>query len=150
MPTTRTNNRIFASLMLAACAAPVLVQGCSRPTAPVTPPGGGQTLTLSYPEFQQNVEPVLIRHGCDATGDCHGGGIRGTFQLSPPGAKDAAFDYDQSSLQAWAVNRDQSPLLLQPLAIDAGGTPHPFKPFASTSDTDFVAIRQWIQDGVAQ
>jgi len=142
MARTRTNHRILASLMVAACAAPALVQGCSRPTAPVQPPGGGQTLTLSYPEFQHNVEPVLVKHGCDATGDCHGGGIRGTFQLSPPGAKDARFDFDQSSLQAWATNRDQSPLLLQPLAIDAGGTPHPFKPFASTSDSDFVAMRQ--------
>ena len=150
MPTSRANGMLMASLMLAACAAPALVQGCSRPTAPAQPPGGGQTLTLSYPEFQATVEPVLIRHGCDANGDCHGGGIRGTYQLSPPGAKDTTFDFDQSSLQAWAVNRDSSPLLLAPLATDAGGTPHPFKPFASTNDSDYQAIRQWIQDGVAR
>jgi hypothetical protein len=149
MPKGRTNHRILASLMVAACTAPALVQGCSRPTAPAPPPGGGQTLTLSYPAFAQNVEPILMRHGCDATGDCHGGGIRGTYQLSPSAAKDTSFDFEQSSLQAWASNRDQSPLLLQPLVTAAGGTAHPYKPFASTDDPDYQAIRQWILAGVA-
>jgi Cu/Ag efflux pump CusA len=75
-------------LALLLSAAPAVVQGCSSPTAPPAPPGGGHTLPLSHTGFEQNVEPVLVRQGCDATGDCHGGGIRGTLALSPPGAKD--------------------------------------------------------------
>ena len=124
--------------------------GCSSPTAPPKPPSGGQTLVLSFSQFQQTIEPVLSRQGCDATGDCHGGGIRGTFQLSPPGAKDAQFDFDQASLQVYATNRAASPVLTAPLADSAGGTPHPYKPFASTSDTDYQAILQWIQSGTMQ
>src|SRR5215470_4708958 len=123
---------------------------CSAPTSPPPPPGGGSSLVLSFDRFQQTVEPVLVRHGCDATGDCHGGGIRGTLQLSPPGAKDVRFDFDQISQQVWVGNRDQSPVLTAPLALGAGGTPHPFKPFASTTDSDYVAIRQWIDAGVVQ
>jgi hypothetical protein len=138
----------MAGLMLAVCAVPALVQGCASPTAPPAPPGGGTTLLLSYSEFEARVEPVLVRQGCDAGGDCHGGGIRGSFALSPAGAKDPRFDFDQSSLQISVTERDSSRLLTQPLAIAAGGTPHPVKVFASTSDTDYVAIRQWILDGV--
>ena len=103
---------------------------------------------LNESEFNATVEPVLVRQGCDATGDCHGGGIRGTFELSPPGAKNSHFDFLQSSMQVSIVERDSSRLLTQPLALAAGGTPHPYKPFASTSDSDYVAIRQWILDGV--
>jgi hypothetical protein len=103
---------------------------------------------LSYEEFERTVEPVLVRLGCDAGGDCHGGGIRGSFELSPAGAKDPRFDFAQASLQVSASSPDQSPLLTEPLALPAGGTPHGVKPFASTSDPDYQAIRQWILDGV--
>jgi len=123
---------------------------CSTPTAPPAPPGGGQTLALSFPQFAQTVEPVLVRHGCDAGGDCHGGGIRGSFELSPPGAKDVRFDFDQAILQILATARPASPILTEPLALAAGGTPHGFKPFASTSDSSYQAILQWILDGVPQ
>ena len=105
---------------------------------------------LSYPEYVQLVAPVVSRHGCDAEGDCHGGGIRGSLQLSPPGAKDTQYDFDQVTLQVWASNRDASPILTEPLALAAGGTPHSFKPFASTTDSGYVSIRQWILDGVTQ
>ena len=134
--------------VLALLALPASLLGCVSPTAPPPPPGGGQALVLSESEFSAQVEPVLVRKGCDATGDCHGGGIRGTFELSPPGAKDAHFDFAQASLQVTATDRDASPLLTNPLDLAAGGSPHPFKPFTSTADTDYVAIRQWIQDGV--
>ena len=134
--------------VLALLALPASLLGCVSPTAPPPPPGGGQTLVLSETEFGAKVEPVLVRQGCDATGDCHGGGIRGTFELSPPGAKDTHFDFAQASMQLSITDRDSSPLLTNPLALAAGGTPHPYKPFASTSDTDYVAIRQWILDGV--
>jgi len=126
------------------------VHGCVSPTVPIGPPGGGQHLVLSFATFASTVSPVLERQGCDAGGDCHGGGIRGTLQLSPPGAKDLAFDFDQVSMQVYPTNRDQSPILTRPLALAAGGTPHPFKPFATTTDSDYVAIRAWIQAGVLQ
>ena len=61
--------------------------GCVSPAAPAKPPGGGQRLVLSFDGFKATVSPVLERNGCDAGGDCHGGGIRGTLQLSPAGAK---------------------------------------------------------------
>jgi hypothetical protein len=124
------------------------VHGCTSPSAPIGPPGGGKQLVLSFADFQSTVSPVLERQGCDAGGDCHGGGIRGTFQLSPASAKNLQFDFDQASQQVYPTMRDQSPLLTRPLALAAGGTPHPYKPFAATSDTDYVAIRAWIQAGV--
>jgi hypothetical protein len=123
--------------------------GCSGPTEPPSPPGGGQNVVLDFDQFEQTVEPVLVRQGCDATGDCHGGGIRGSLELSPPGAKDARFDFDQVVLQVWAASPDSSPILTEPLALPAGGTPHGFKPFASTADADYQSIRQWIMAGLA-
>jgi hypothetical protein len=148
-----SRNRIRGRVVLVAtalCALPGVVQGCSRPTAPPPPPGGGQTLVLSFSEFEQNVEPILVAHGCDATGDCHGGGIRGTLQLSPPGAKNTQFDFDQVSQQTWATPRASSPILTEPLALAAGGTPHSVKPFATTSDPEYQAMLAWIMAGVVQ
>lgn len=150
MSSHRRIHRTIAPLALVLSVLPGVVQGCSSPTAPVDPPGGGQTLVLDFAQFEQSVEPVLMAQGCDATGDCHGGGIRGSLQLSPPGAKDARFDFDQVVLQVSASNRTSSPILTEPLALSAGGTPHSFKPFASTSDADYQAILAWIMDGVTQ
>ncbi len=113
------------------------LQGCSTPTAPPSPPAGGQQLHLSFDLFAATVEPVLVRHGCDAGGDCHGGGIRGTLRLSPQGAKNVTYDFNQVSLE-------------KPLALAAGGTPHQIKPFATTSDSDYQAILHWIQDGASK
>jgi hypothetical protein len=127
---------------------PLLAAGCVSPTAPPPPPAGGASTHLDYAAFAASVEPVLHRQGCDAGGDCHGGGPRGAFALSPAGAKDIRFDFDQASLQVNAVTPDSSRLLTKPLALAAGGTPHAFKPFATTADTDFVAIRAWILAGV--
>jgi hypothetical protein len=147
---TDATYRKAAVLICALCVLPGLAQGCHSPTSPPPPPGGGQRLVLSYSEFQQNVEPILVRHGCDATGDCHGGGIRGTLELSPPTAKDVPYDFDQVSMQVWATDREHSPILTAPLALSAGGTPHSVKPFASTSDSEYVAILTWIEHGVLQ
>lgn len=141
--------RALVPLTLLLSVAPGVVQGCSTPTAPPAPPSGGQTLALSFTGFEQNVEPILVRLGCDATGDCHGGGIRGTLALSPPDAKDVQFDFDQISLQVSASDPERSPILTEPLALSAGGTPHSVKPFASTSDPDYQAIRAWIMAAVA-
>lgn len=148
MPASNANARRAASLLIASLALPGVVQSCSRPTKPPVVPGGGQTLSLSYELFASSVSPVLERHGCDATGDCHGGGIRGSLQLSPPGAKDLRFDFDQVALQTSAATPDASPILTEPLALGAGGTPHAVKPFASTADSGYIAVRGWILDGV--
>ena len=134
-----------ATRVVALLALPAAFLGCAAPTEPPVPPAGGQQLVLSYDQFGAEVEPILVRHGCDATGDCHGGGIRGTFELSPPGAKDTQFDFDQVSLQVRSPERDASPILTEPLALPAGGTPHGVKPFSTTNDSDYVSIRAWIQ-----
>ena len=144
----RAGFRFRGPVALAFLALPAALYACQSPTAPPAPPGGGQVLTLDFNEFQQNVEPALIRRGCDATGDCHGGGIRGTFELAPPGAKDPRFDFDQASLQVTIAPRESSAILRMPLALAAGGAPHPYKPFADTSDSDYVAILKWVRDGV--
>lgn len=143
-------HRTAVPLAIALSVLPGVVQGCSSPTAPPPPPGGGQTLVLSFSQFEQTVEPLLVAHGCDAEGDCHGGGIRGSLELSPASAKDVQFDFDQVRLQVSATNRESSPILTEPLAIAAGGTPHSVKPFASTSDADYQAILAWIMAGVTQ
>lgn len=142
--------RAVLPLALLLSVAPGAVQGCSSPTAPIPPPSGGTRLALSDSAFQANVEPVLMRQGCDATGDCHGGGIRGTLQLSPPGAKDPQFDFDQVCLQVSTSDPEASPILLKPLALGAGGVPHSYKPFASKSDPDYQAILAWIMAAVPQ
>lgn len=121
--------------------------GCSGPTDPPPPPGGGSQLALSFELFQSSVEPILVTHGCDAEGDCHGGGIRGTLELSPPGAKDVQFDFDQVKRQVSPTAFTSSPILTEPLAIAAGGTPHQIHPFDSTSDPEYLAILAWIEDG---
>lgn len=136
------------AVVIALLTLPGALQGCSGPTAPPEPPGGGTTVTLDFGRFEAEVSPVLMAHGCDAEGDCHGGGIRGTFQLSPATAKNTRFDFDQASLQVSATAPDRSALLTEPLALAAGGTAHGFKAFADTSDTGYRAIRGWILAGV--
>jgi len=143
MRTSRSAARRAASLVVALSVLPGAVHGCSSPVAP-DPPSGGDSIVLSFEQFEQNVEPVLVRQGCDAGGDCHGGGIRGSLELSPAGAKDVPFDFDQVVLQVSASDPEHSRILTEPLALAAGGTPHAFKPFASTADPDYQAILQWI------
>lgn len=91
---------------------------------------------------------MLVAHGCDAGGDCHGGGIRGTLQLSPETAKDTRYDYDQVVLQVTAANPDQSPIVTRPLADSAGGSAHPLKVFADTNNTEWRTLRAWVRAGV--
>jgi hypothetical protein len=113
-------------------------------------PGGGQELVLDFARFQSEVAEVLTRRGCDDL-SCHGGGIRGTFELSPENQKDLAFDFAQACLQVDALQRERSSLLLKPLAEQAGGSPHagdnPTTTFASVSDTDYQTVLSWILAG---
>jgi len=126
---------------------PGVVHGCAKPTAPPPPPGGGTSVQLDFAAYQQDVAPVLAQKGCDAGGDCHGAGIRGSLELSPQGAKDDQFDFDQVSMQVFATDLDHSPILTEPLALAAGGTPHGVKPFATTADSGYQKIRTWVHGG---
>lgn len=144
----RTHRAERSRTILWCIALPVLVTGCASPSEPPPPPSGGQVPNLDLALFASSVEPVLQQHGCDAGGDCHGGGIRGSLELSPAGAKDVQFDFTQISRQVWAADPEASPVLTEPLALAAGGTPHGFKPFATVADSDYQAIRTWVLDGV--
>jgi len=128
--------RSSAAAALLLLAGSGILHGCRSATAPEPKiPGGGTSLPLT-------------RQGCDAGGDCHGGGIMGTFALSPESAKDSQFDFQQVSLQVSATQPDSSPILTRPLALAAGGVPHPYKPFASVADSDYQAIHGWIWQAV--
>jgi hypothetical protein len=129
-------------------ALPGALLGCAGPTSPPAPPGGGTPLHLDYAAFASAVEPILVAHGCDAGGDCHGGGIRGTLQLSPETAKDTLFDFHQVALQVTSNFPDQSPILTRPLADSEGGTAHSVKVFADTNDTEWRTLRAWVRAGV--
>lgn len=122
--------------------------GCQSPASPPAPPGGGRRYILPYDVFARDVEPVLRRQGCGADGDCHGGGIRGTFELSPDAAPDPRFDFTQAALQVNGAHPDDSPLLRKPLAEAAGGAPHAFKVFTSTEAADYALLRAWVVSGV--
>lgn len=129
----------------------VAMCGCrpADPSAP-PPPGGGNVWVLDEAIFAANVAPVLTARGCDAI-ECHGGGIRGTFALSPAGDKDLAFDFEQAALQVTGTDPAASPLLRKPLAVTAGGTPHAGDAeggiFVSTADPDYQTILAWIAAG---
>ncbi len=127
---------------------PGALLGCASPVAPPAPPGGGTALHLDYAAFAAAIEPILVNHGCDAEGDCHGGGIRGTLQLSPPSAKNTLYDFRQVALQVLANDPDHSPILTEPLAVAFGGTAHSVKPFADTTDTEWRSMRAWVRAGV--
>ena len=147
MGSTASAGRRWTAALLGVMAAATASHGCTSPTAP-RPPGGGKSLSLSYAVFQTTIDPILSSQGCDAGGDCHGGGIRGTLQLSPAGAKNTLFDFNAVALETNAYTPDSSLILRKPLALTAGGLPHSVKPFATTSDADFQAIRAWILAGV--
>ena len=124
--------------------------GCSSPTDPPDPPGGGNEFVLDFQAFQTTVAPILTVQGCDAGGSCHGGGIRGTLELSPQDDKDAAFDFAQVAQQVNGLDPSQSAILQKPLAVTAGGTPHSFEAFFSIQDPDYQTIFAWIQNGEFQ
>jgi hypothetical protein len=122
--------------------------GCdSAPTTVPSPPSGGQAFSLSLEVFTDTIHPILVARGCNTGGDCHGGGIRGTFRLSPPDDPDIAFDFAETSLQVNPYSSTESPILTKPLAESAGGEPHSHEPFATTDDPDYQAILAWIRDG---
>jgi hypothetical protein len=139
--------RLAASLVAVAVGSSLLVAGCRSPADPPPPASGGEEFHLSFETFETEVEPVLVAKGCDTAGDCHGGGIRGTYELSPADAKDVAFDFEQTRLQVTPYSPAESPILTKPLATEAGGAPHSFKAMPSTDDPSYRAILGWILAG---
>ena len=147
----------MVSVLLLGCGAvisAVIPIGCiTSPSEDPEPPGGGKQYVLDYAVFATQIDSILTAHGCDNI-SCHGGGIRGTFELSPSTNKDIDLDFAQASLQVNPSDPASSPLLLKPLQEAAGGVAHaafpPYPGFASTSDPDYQAILAWIQAGEYQ
>ena len=128
-----------------------LVAGCrsADPTS-VQPPTGGQEFVLDEATFAMTVSPLLTSRGCDNIA-CHGGGLRGTFELSPADDKNVAYDFLQVARQVDPEQPSQSSLLMKPLAPAAGGDVHTADPevsgFLTTDDPDYQAILAWIEAG---
>ena len=97
--------------------------------------------------FATSIEPILSAHGCDNL-NCHGGGIRGTFELSPNGNKNVQFDFDQACMQVNGRDPVASPLIMKPLAPECGGPRHAGGfVFSELNDPNYLAILTWIEAG---
>jgi hypothetical protein len=136
------------SALLVGSLAVAFGSGCDHasPSDP-NPPTGGQAYVLDYDVFASNIDSLLSAHGCDNL-SCHGGGIRGTFELSPAGDKDIAFDFAQARLQVNGYDPVSSPLIMKPLAPECGGPGHAGGfVFTELDDPDYLAILAWIEAG---
>jgi hypothetical protein len=132
----------------------IFVTGCDMaPNTDPEPPTGGQRYAMDYDVFAAEIDTILTAHGCD-NDYCHGGGIRGTFQLSPSTDKDIHFDFLQVSLQVTPADPEGSPVLVKPLAESGGGIAHTADSsrygFLSTDDPHYQAILAWIEAGEYQ
>jgi len=148
MGTNQKRHDISRPHALACATLGLFLAGCDHasPTAPA-PPSGGRTYVLSYNHFTTQIEPILSGQGCDNL-NCHGGGIRGTFQLSPPGDKDASYDFKQTCLQVTPADLQASPLLVKPLAEECGGATHGGGAFFfSLDDPNYIALVTWVDSG---
>lgn len=142
----RTDDRSCYALLALLLAASGCANDTSFPAGPDVA-GGGQERILDYDRFVLDVAPVFAQRGCDANGDCHGGGIRGAFALSPASDKDLRFDFEQAVDQIDDLVPEQSALLRKPLAESAGGSPHGVTAFADVDDPGYRAILAWIEAG---
>jgi hypothetical protein len=151
MKDNRERRTLLRSCAIAFATLGMFVAACDHasPSDPA-PPSGGRTYVLAYDSFASSVEPVLSGLGCDNL-NCHGGGIRGTFQLSPPNAKDTHYDFDQACLQVTPADLKTSPLLMKPLAEECGGASHGGGAFFfALDDPNYVALLQWVESGEFQ
>lgn len=143
--TNEIRTRLLAAVVLMA------LGGCQAadPNAG-TAPKGGQEFVVDEAVFLATVEPVLVNEGCDNIA-CHGGGLRGSFELSPADDKDPAFDFVQVRRQLNPLEPAASNILTKPLAPAAGGAVHTAPAaqsgFESTDDPGYQAILAWILEG---
>ena len=143
-----------SNAILAALGAGILLSGMasciSSPDDSKDPVAGGARYVLDEAVFATVVDSILTARGCDVVA-CHGGGIRGTFALSPNTDKDVDFDFQQASLQVNGADPSSSPLLMKPLDEAAGGSSHAASAqqsgFATTAEAGYQAILAWVQDG---
>jgi len=141
----RQGSRVLPALVLL----PML--GCSS-ASPGDPqaPGGGREYVLDAEVYTSDIAPRLTAKGCDNIA-CHGGGLRGSFELSPDDDKDLLFDFTQAVRQVDGNDPAGSSLLTKPLAQEAGGDVHTADSavfgFTSTDDPDYQALLAWIEAG---
>ncbi len=144
----RKHPAVSALLIGSTAIAVAVASGCEKAsTTDPNPPSGGQTFVLDYDVFATSINPMLSSHGCDNE-TCHGGGIRGTFELSPNGAKNVAFDFEQARMQVDGRDPVSSPLAMKPLAPECGGPGHAGGyVFTELDDPDYLAILAWVEAG---
>ena len=142
----RGASRPLAVLLALVCAASIVQgQGSSAPPAPPT--------ALDFETFRSKIEPIFLAPRGDHARcySCHSQGTPLRLQELSPGAK--AWTEEQSRANFMAVQRvvvpgrpTVSPLLLMPLAHEAGGTEfHPGgKHFLSLDDPEAKTIVAWI------
>ena len=119
--------------------------------SPTITPGFDKTAFItpmtqaSFDTFKQKVQPILTTHGCNA-GSCHGAPQSDFYITCGDSDDEVAFNFSQ----AWSfVNSpvEDSQVLRVPLAAGAGGRGHTGgDQFASTTDADYVTIRDWAAD----
>jgi hypothetical protein len=128
--------------------------GCdTAPPGDPAAPTGGQVFVVDAAVYAATVAPILTNKGCDNV-VCHGGGLRGSFELSPFDDKDLDFDFIQVVRQLNPQEPVASTLLTKPLAQAAGGDVHtaPSEQFGfmTVDDPDYQAILAWIEAGELQ
>lgn len=96
----------------------------------------------SFDAFKSTVQPILTKHGCNVA-SCHGAPQSDFYTTCGESDDELAFNFSQ----AWSfVNApvEDSQILRVPLAVSAGGRGHTGgDQFASTTDTDYAAVRTW-------
>jgi len=139
---------------VAVTCAVLALAGCeSASPVDTAAPDVGQEFVVDQAVFTDMVLPVLSSEGCDNLA-CHGGGLRGSFQLSPFDDKDPDFDFRQVSRQLNPLVPEASSILVKPLDPAAGGAVHTAPAaqsgFLTTSDPGYQTILAWIQSGELQ
>lgn len=136
------------AVLLAVASVGSIVQGQARSTPPAAS-------TLDFATFRAKIEPIFLATRGDHARcySCHSQGTPLRLQALAPGA--TSFTEEQSRANFAAVQRvvvpgkpTLSPLLLMPLAHEAGGTEfHPGgKHFRSMDDREAKTIAAWIND----
>lgn len=115
---------------------------------------------LDYNRFISEIEPLLLTETYASPGPspmtcfaCHGDTSHAAFTAFPLRMNEPRQNFVEASRHVEVLSPDTSDLLLKPLAIAAGGTPHGLnandggEQFANTTtDVAYRTIQQWIVD----